>query len=159
MHRSTLLALATLLTVVLPAPDALGADASVASRLDARGVKYEVDEDGDYRVTIRYSDEGRTQLAFVSGRTESVSGLRVREVFAPAGRVDRDGIDGAKALELLRESRRQKIGSWEIGGSVLYFVIKLPDSADAAELEAALDIVAQVADDKEIELSGDTDEL
>ena len=42
---------------------------------------------------------------------------------------------------------------------MLYFVIKLPDSVDGAALEAALDIVAQVADDQEIEFSGDRDEL
>ena len=42
---------------------------------------------------------------------------------------------------------------------MLYFVIKLNDSADGAQLEAALDIVAEVADNKEIELSGERDEL
>lgn len=135
------------------------ADASVAARLDARGVRYVVDEDGDYKVTYDYAEEGRTQLVFVSGRTESIGGFRVREVFAPAGRVDRDRIGGARALELLEESRRQKIGAWEVAGDVLYYVIKLPDSVDGAQLEAAMDIVAEIADDKEIELSGDLDEL
>ena len=159
MFRPPHLALAALLAAALPAPHALAEDASVASRLDARGVKYDVDEDGDYRVTYHYAEEDRTQLAYVSGRTETIAGFRVREVFAPAGWVERDGIDGAKALELLEESRRQKIGSWETGGGVLYYVIKLPDSVDAAGLEAALDIVAEIADNKEIELSGDRDEL
>src|SRR5690606_35660656 len=65
------------------------ADPSVAARLDARGVRYVVDEDGDYRVTYNYADEGRTQLVFVSGRTESIAGFRIREVFAPAARIGR----------------------------------------------------------------------
>jgi hypothetical protein len=135
------------------------ADASVAARLDARGVRYVVDEDGDYKVTYNYAEEGRTQLVFVSGRTESIGGFRVREVFAPAGRGDRDRLGGARARALLEESRRQKIGAWEVAGDVLYYVIKLPDSVDGAQLEAAMDIVAEIADDKEIELSGDLDEL
>ena len=59
---------------ILPATPAL-ADASVAARLDARGVRYVVDEDGDYKVTYNYASEGRTQLAFVSGGTESVGGF------------------------------------------------------------------------------------
>lgn len=135
------------------------ADASVAKRLDERGMTYEVDTDGDYKVTYNYSDEGRTQLVFVSGGTESVAGFTVREVFSPAARVSNDGIDGAKALELLAESRKNKLGAWELAGDVLYFVIKLPDEISAAELESAMDIAAQSADDMELELSGDRDDL
>lgn len=159
MRPSARLSSALLLPCLLAGGGAAAQDAAVATRLDARGIKYVVDEDGDYRITYNYEREGRTQLAFVSGATEDVSGLRIREVFAPAARIGPDGIDGAKALALLEESRRQKLGSWEIGGDVLYFVIKLPDGVDAAQLEAAIDVAAQVADDKEIELSGDKDEL
>lgn len=140
-------------TTALPA----FAAASVAARLDARGVTHEVDADGDHKVLYRYSEEGRTQLVFVSGDTEEVGSFVVREVFAPAARVGRDGIDGAKALELLAESRNNKLGAWELHGDVLHFVIKLPDDADAAELESALEIAAQTADDMEIELSGSED--
>ena len=63
------------------------------------------------------------------------------------------------ALELLRASRRAKLGSWEIGGDYLYFVIKLPDTATAQQLEAALDVAAEVADDKELEVTGARDEF
>lgn len=64
-----------------------------------------------------------------------------------------------KALELLTASSMNKLGSWEVRGDVLYFVIKLPDDVDAAALEQAMDIAAETADDMEIELSGDLDEL
>lgn len=134
-------------------------DGSVKSRLDSRGIKYEVDGDGDFKVTYNYSKEKRTQLVFVSGSTESVSGFTVREVFSPAARIGKDGINGAKALELLTESRKNKLGSWEIGGDVLYFVIKLPDDVSAAQLESAMDIAAETADDMEIKFSGDRDDL
>ena len=154
-QNARLLAASMLLSGVVLSPVAL-ADASVQTRLDARGVKYEVDADGDYKVTYSYKSEGRTQLVFVSGKTESVGGFKVREVFAPAAK---DGISGAKAIELMGESRSNKIGSWELQGDVLYFVIKLPDSVDAAQLESAMDIAAQTADDMEIELSGDEDAL
>lgn len=134
-------------------------DAKVASRLDREGVKYDVDEDGDYKATYNYTAEGRTQLVYVSGTTQTVSGLTVREVFAPAGRVEEDGITGRKALELLEESSTQKIGSWEIRGNYLYFVLKVLDSASARELHAMMDIAAEVADNMEIELSGADDNL
>lgn len=135
------------------------ADDSVARRLDAGGIKYQVDADGDYKVTYNYANEGRTQLVFVSGGTQSVGAYTVREVFSPAGRVAADGINGAKALELLAESRSNKLGAWEIDGDVLYFVLKLPDDMSAAELQSAMDIAAETADDMEIELSGDRDDL
>ena len=147
----------SLLAVASPA--AMAWDASVASRLDSRGIQYTVDDDGDYLVTYNYAKEGRTQLVFVSGRTESIGGFSVREVFSPAARVSRDGITGAKALELLAESRQFKLGGWELDGDVLLYVIKLPDAIDAAQLNSALDIAAQSADDMEIQLSGDLDEL
>lgn len=149
----------TLLLAGALSPAAQAEDGSVKSRLDARGVKYTVDGDGDFKVTYNYSKENRTQLVFVSGSTESVGGFTIREVFAPAAQVEEDGIDGAKALELMGDSRKSKLGSWELSGDVLYYVIKLPDSIDAAQLESAMDIAAETADDMEIKLSGDRDDL
>lgn len=158
MHsfRRNYLVFAALAFVALPA---LASDASVKTRLDARGIKFEIDGDGDYKVTYNYAKDKRTQLVFVSGGTESVGGFNIREVFSPAARIGKDGIDGKKAMELLTESRKNKLGSWEVSGDVLYFVIKLPDSMDAAQLESAMDIAAQTADNMEIEISGDRDEL
>ena len=134
-------------------------DGSVAARLKERGIKYEVDADGDFKATYNYKEEGRTQLVFVSGKTEAVGGLSIREVFSPAGRVKVDGINGSKALELLESSAQMKIGAWEIRGDVLYFVIKILDDASSANLEAAMDVAAETADNEELELSGDRDDL
>ncbi len=151
---------ALLATGLLIAPSIASAeDASVKRRLDDRGVKYSVDDDGDFKVTYNYSKEKRTQLVFVSGSALSVAGFQVREIFSPAARVKKDNINGAKALELLAESNTNKLGSWEIKGDILYYVIKLPDSVDAGQLEAAMDIAAQKADDMEISISGAQDAL
>ena len=155
----TIASMALLAIAVAAAMPAAAADKSVERRLDAQGVKYEVDGDGDYKVVYNYASEGRTQLVFVSGGTQSVAGFTIREVFSPAARVAKDRINGAKALELLEESRNNKFGSWEIQGDVVYFVIKLPDSVTAKELEAAMDIAAETADNMEIEISGDRDDL
>ena len=96
---------------------------------------------------------------FVSGGTESVGEFHVREVFAPAARLEADGITGEVALQLLSDNRTSKLGAWEVAGDILYFVIKLPDDIDAARLEIAMDVAAQVADDAEKRFSGDRDEL
>lgn len=143
----------------LGAVPAAAEDASVAQRLEREGIKYEVDSDGDYKVLYNYKKEGRTQVVFVAGKTETVSGLAVREIFSPAGRVSADGIVGSKALELLEGSSKIKLGSWEIRGDVLYLVVKVLDSATAQELASITNVTAGTADDMEIELSGAKDEL
>ncbi len=134
-------------------------DASVAQRLEREGINFEVDSDGDYKLVYNYKQEGRTQVVFVAGKTETVSGLAVREIFSPAGRVSADGITGSKALELLEGSSKIKLGSWEIRGDVLYLVAKVLDSATSQELASIINVTAGTADDMEIELSGAKDEL
>jgi hypothetical protein len=155
----TLPALSLAALALATAAPAAAEDASVAKRLDAASLEYEVDEDGDYKLTFNYEQEGRTQLVFASGKTETVAGLTIREVLAPAGRVEKDGIEGKAALELLAGSSKQKLGSWEIRGDVLYYVIKFLDDASSQEMSAMLDIAAETADNKEIELSGDRDDF
>jgi len=101
-QNARLLAASMLLSGVVLSPVAF-ADSSVQTRLDARGVKYEVDADGDYKVTYSYKSEGRTQLVFVSGKTESVGGVEVRAVVAPAG-------------EGLARQSPALLGAGEVGG-------------------------------------------
>lgn len=132
---------------------------SVEDRLDDLGIKYEVDEDGDYKLGISWSNEGRSQLVFISGRTEEAGGMIIREVFSPAAIVEQHNITGAKALELLEASGKTKLGAWEIRGGVVHYVAKIPDSFTAKELDTVLTIVSESADDKEIELTGGKDDL
>ena len=145
---------------LLAAPLAANAeDACVKRRLDQNGMKYEIDQDGDFKVTIKFAKERRTQMVFVSGATETVSGFTVRKIFSPAGTVATEGIDGKKALELLRDSRTNKLGSWEIEGANLYLVIKLPETLTSTQLQAAMMLAGSLADDMEIKLSGSRDAL
>lgn len=140
-------------------PAANAEDVLVKRRLDQAGMKYEVDKDGDYKVTISFGREKRTQMVFVSGSTEMLGGMTIRRIFSPAAIIATDGITGNKALELLRESRTNKLGSWEIEGANLYLVVKLPDTLTTAQLQAVMMATASLADDMEIKLSGDRDTL
>jgi len=134
-------------------------DKSVERRLKELDLTYEIDKDGDYKLGVSWSSEGRTQIVFVSGKTEEVGGLVIREVFAPAALVADHGVDGAKALALLEASGGNKFGSWEIRGGVVYYVAKVFDSISAKELDTVITIVSEAADDKEIELTGGMDDL
>src|SRR5690606_36782990 len=130
---------------------AVAATPSVAERLQALGLDYVIDEDGDYRITISYPRDKRRQLVFVGGRTASLGEFAVREVFAPAAPVAH--LDPGRALELLEANR----GAWAADPEMLYFVIRLPDTVDAAELGIAIQVAAEMADDMEIALSGGED--
>ncbi|PJJ99297.1 hypothetical protein CO641_06910 [Lysobacteraceae bacterium NML91-0213] len=130
----------------------------VPALLDGAGIGYEVDGDGDYRVVFSWAQESRTQLVFVSGRSEEIAGRRIREVFSPAAQLEQ-APDAQTANALLRDSRSRKLGAWEIAGDVLYYVVKLPEPLDAELLELALSVAAETADDREIEITGELDAL
>ena len=141
-----------------PAPGSTHAaayDDTLAARLDARGVRYERDADGDYRVVFAWQQEGRSQVAFVAGRAHVFGDSAVREVFSPAARVPEDGFDAGQSDMLLRDSQSNILGAWEIAGDVLFYVIKLHDDADGARIEQALEAAAQLADDMELRLGGE----
>jgi hypothetical protein len=158
-HVLSLPALAAAGLLLATAAPAAAKDASVEKRLDARGTKYEIDDDGDYKVVISWEKESRSQIVFVSGKTEEVAGLVVREVFAPAAIIEQHDIDGKAAMALLEASGQTKFGSWEVRGGVVYFVAKVFDDISAEKLDSVLAIVSETADDKEIELTGGKDDL
>lgn len=130
-------------------------DDSMATRLDAQGVRYERDEDGDFRVVFAWQQEQRSQIAFVSGAAHALGDSAVREVFSPAARVPEGGFTAEQADMLLRDSQRNILGGWEIAGDMLFYVIKLHDDADGARFEQALEVAAQLADDMELQLTGE----
>ena len=84
-------------------------DASVKQRLDQIGMKYEIDKDGDYKVTIDFAKERRTQMVFVSGTTEAVSGFTIRKIFSPAAIVATDAFFSGQGQRLAGLSIRHRI--------------------------------------------------
>lgn len=156
-RRAAILSVA--IGLIVAPVSANGKDASVEKRLDQIGMKYEIDPDGDYKTTISFAKEKRTQMVFVSGVTETVKGLTIRKIFSPAGVIATDGINGAKALELLSDSRVKKLGAWEIEGANLYYVVKIPEPLTSDQMQAVMLLAASLADDMEVELSGHRDAL
>ncbi|MGH8107815.1 MAG: hypothetical protein ACREO1_03730 [Arenimonas sp.] len=133
-------------------------DDSVKKRLDERSISFDVDKDGDYKIVYSFEKEKRSQLVFISGSTETIQSMKIREIFAPAANMKSAGIDDKKALELLTNSRKNKLGSWEVSNDMLFLVVKIPDSVNAVELEIMLDAAAGIADEMELKLTG-KDEL
>ncbi|HMO67483.1 MAG TPA: hypothetical protein PKD92_04140 [Novosphingobium sp.] len=156
-HRKSV-AVAALAAVLVPV-GAGASDATVERRLNEQNLAYNIDSDGDYRTTFNYTADKRTQLVYVSGKTETVSGVQIREIFSPAARMEADGVSGTKAIALMEDSSGQKVGAWEIRGGTLYFVIKYPEPMSATQLRALMNAAATAADNMEIEISGSKDAL
>lgn len=133
------------------------ADQRIKKALDELDVKYMIDEDGDYAITITYEAEGRSQLVYVVSETDSIEGFEIRDIFSYAVR------DKAPTLEmtsdLMRTSNKSLIGAFEMtsGGNILY-IAKIPANLPPKQLHKIIRTVAAYADDAEKEILG-SDEL
>jgi len=129
------------------------ADPAIARLLDKLEYKYEVDDDGDYKLAFDM-DNGRSQLAFVISAMESFGEMKVREVWAPAYRASAGEFPVAVANRLLEDSNESKLGGWVKQGDTAVFVVKLAADATQSQLDDALDFVLRTADQMELELTG-----
>lgn len=133
------------------------ADQRIKKALDELDVKYMIDDDGDYAITITYEAEGRSQLVYVVSETDSIEGFEIRDIFSYAVR------DKAPTLEmtsdLMRTSNKSLIGAFEMtsGGNILY-IAKIPANLPPKQLHGIIRAVAAYADDAEKEILG-SDEL
>lgn len=132
------------------------ADVRVATALQEAQLKYEIDQDGDYRLLIDYSEEGRSQLVWANSKTYTLGdALEVREVWSVAYEVP-TVVPVTLANQLLQRNFEQIIGTWQImtinGGSYVVFTAKVPADLAAEQLAAVVYAVAETADDFEIEM-------
>ena len=131
------------------------ADQRIKKALDELDVKYVIDDDGDYAITI-YEAEGRSQLVYVVSETDSIEGFEIRDIFSYAVR------DKAPTLEmtsdLMRTSNKSLIGAFEMtsGGNILY-IAKIPANLPPKQLHKIIRAVAAYADDAEKEILGSDD--
>lgn len=132
------------------------ADQRIKKALDELDVKYVIDDDGDYAITITYEAEGRSQLVYVVSETDSIEGFEIRDIFSYAVR------DKAPTLEmtsdLMRTSNKSLIGAFEMtsGGNILY-IAKIPANLPPKQLHKIIRTVAAYADDAEKEILGSDD--
>ena len=131
-------------------------DSALKRRLDGVGQKYEIDKDGDFKITLSFTEDKRSQIVFVSGAPCEVAGVQVRNIFSPAAKVAEDGIAG-KATDLLKANNGYKTVAYEIESNFLMLSLKIPEAASGEQLQKAIRLAASVADDKEKEQSASRD--
>jgi hypothetical protein len=133
-------------------------DASVKKTLDKADLKYEIDEDGDFKMVIGLG-EGRTQLVFVYSSVLTYDGVNVRTIMSPLKVADnREELSEDLLYQLLVENGENKIGSWEIieapdGKLMFQYVVKVPTDLNADDLRSMIGLAAVAADQIENKIS------
>ncbi len=127
-------------------------DPRVKSQLDALDIKYEIDKDGDYRVSFAL-EEGRSQLAFVNSKTSMLGNFEIRDVWSVA-HISEGTLDADFANYLLLQNANLKIGAWELREAgdnqfLVCFCNKIAADCDPEALRASLIVVLSTADELE----------
>jgi hypothetical protein len=141
-------------TAVAGTPDAI-----VQAQLTSRGIKFEVDDDGDFKMIFTVGDQGRTQIAYVRSVTAQYGTVKVREIWSPGYRSESDAFPAAVANALLVANHHSKLGAWEAQGKFAMFVVKVPADANAEQLVDAVQAAVQSADTFEATITGAKDEF
>jgi hypothetical protein len=139
------------------AKDAPKADPKVKAQLDAAGVKFEVDEEGDYKMVFEMDDK-RTQVVFLRAPVETFGERRIREIWSPAYQGS-DGIPADIANRLLDATMANKIGAWAKEGDFAVFVVKIDADATGEALRNSIEAAADTADAMEQELTPGKDDF
>ena len=144
-----------------PAKSGKAGDPAVKRLLDELKYKYDVDEEGDFRLTfgLDEKDEGRSQLVFVRSPVETYGSHRIREIWSPAYQASGDEFPAKVANRLLEATQESKLGAWAKQGRYAVFVVKLSADAKASELDDAVDAALRSADAMEQELTPGKDDF
>lgn len=157
MNTKTMLAACCLL-MAAGAPGAAragNADASVGKKLDALGLKYEVDADGDYKLLFEV-ENGRSQIVWVRSPVETLGNMRIREVLSIAGKSPKPRNDeevasaAVVATAALLDASKKKLGGWVLKGTddtqAFYYVAQIPADASGDDLKSVVVSVAKSTD-------------
>ena len=130
-------------------------DNRIQTLLEELELKYDIDNDGDFRVAFELED-GRAQLAFIRSETTQFGNFDIREIFSVAYISD-GPVDAQLANALLIYNAHVKLGSWRVERQpddqcVVAFAVQIAANTDARSLFTALRLVIDTADNVERKL-------
>jgi len=156
---SLALALAFAALALAPSPALAGTpDPAIKAQLDSLDMKYEVDSDGDYKITFDVGG-GRSQLIWIRSATEKYGSLKVREIWSPGYKFAGAQLPVAIANRLLEHSHGLILGGWTKQKQFAMLAVKIPVSATPEQLRDAAEAAADAADEMEAELTPGKDDL
>jgi len=137
-------------------------DPRVKKSLDTLGIKYTLNDTGNYLVTFTIDgSDDRTHMVRVVSKTTSYNGYEIREIWATAAILE-DYPDDELLYRLMEENSKETLGAWGMeassDGVSIYYTAKVPISIKNDELREFMYFVSEMADKLEEELLG-TDEF
>jgi hypothetical protein len=131
-------------------------DSRVRFLLDELDLKYEIDDDGDFKVRFKLDDD-RTHSGYVISETNRFEKFEIREVFAVAY-ISESPLDADLANALLIFNSNVKFGAWPVktdsqNRCVVAFSAQIAADTDSESLGAVLKAVVVTADTVERKLS------
>ena len=157
MTRSLLLAALALAALATPAL-AREPDPAIKAQLDSLDIKYDVDSDGDYKVTFDLGN-GRSQVVWIRSAVESYGSLKVREIWSPGYKYSGTELPVKIANRLLEHSHGLILGGWTKQKQFAMLAVKIPVSATPKQMRDAAEAAADAADEIEQELTPGKDDL
>lgn len=134
-------------------------DARVSRLLEALGLKWTIDNDGDFRMHNEVGD-GRSQLIWVLSNTSQLKHLEVREIWSIGYQSDQP-FSADIARRLLIENTETKVGAWQMRKMgdkyAAVFSAQIAANTNAETLEAIVDAVSVTADNFEEDVLGTDD--
>ena len=120
-------------------------------RLHRLDLSYEVDVEGDYRISVTMEDGGEMTVGLAGYTILLEDGIRIREIWSVAARITGE-MPNELAGNLMADSwSSRKLGSWAIAGrtsdgrTVLVYLARIPEDSTAKFLLAAINDVAYSA--------------
>jgi hypothetical protein len=144
----------SLAQVVPQNPSEGNPDRRVQQALDDLGLRYEIEENGDFKVGMQF-ENGRTQVAWINSATSELGTMEIREIVSPA-HLNQGELPAELANRLLRDSASKKLGAWQTlqgdRANAVVFTARIDANASPEDLESALYAVLFTADGMEAEL-------
>jgi hypothetical protein len=135
------------------------ADERVKALLDELGLKYEIDEDKDFKLVFEVGDKGRSQVVWIRSKTETYRNLEIREIMSPGFVAEKEEIPHYVAIKMLEDNRSKKMGAWQKDGKYGVFVAHIAAQLDSDALNSALIFTVEAADEMEEQLTGEEDDF
>jgi hypothetical protein len=132
------------------------ANPKVLKLVEATGLKFDVDGDGDVRMFFQESGSDRTQVVYLDGEIDSYGPYEDVDMWSPI--VDVRNINDAQKLTALWNAtaltHSNKFGGVTMKHQFLAYKVDVPLTNDPAALKAIAGAVASLTDSVENDLTG-----
>ena len=133
-------------------------DPAVKAQLDSLDIGYDVDSDGDYKVTFDLG-KGRSQVLWIRSQVTTYGSLKVREIWSPGYKYSGTELPAKIANRLLEHSHQLILGGWTKQKQFAMLAVKIPVSATPQQMRDACEAAASAADEMEQEFTPGKDDL